>query len=175
MGLFSRHEETLVIDSDNIAIDPEVSAILPDPGEFLVELLSPLHEESLHQLSKEIDRVRHPNGSIPRHRLREIGLRDWKSGPLTHLVWFTAKDTIIIGVWASYGLSGREKRRIERTVSVINTEQGTAAAATWARLSRPSYPPRTEFLAAQLADSWNESAGQIRNGDVIKSFRKWHR
>jgi hypothetical protein len=175
VGLFSHREETLVVESDNIAVDHEVAAALPDPGEFLMELLSPLHEDSLRQLSEEIDRVRHPNGSIPQHNLKGIGTRDWKSGPLTHLVWFTAKDFITVPVWASYGLSGREKRRIEQAASVIANEQGAAAAATWARLSRPNHPPDTESLAAQLADSWHESAGQIRNGDVIKSFRKWRR
>ena len=175
MGLFSRREETLVVDSGDIAVDPEVAGILPDPGEFLVSLLSPLHEETLRQLSEEIARVRHPNGSIPRRNMAEVGVRDWTSGPLTHMVWFTAHDIILVGVWASFGLSGRDKRRVEQTASIIATEQGMAAAATWARLSRPDNRPSTESLAAQMSDTWHKNAGNIRNGDVVKSFRKWRR
>lgn len=175
MGLFSRREEISAVSPEHIAVAADLAATLPDPGEYLLTLLAPLHEDSRRALAAELDRVRHPNGSIPRVNLKGVGVQDWKSGPLTHFVLLTAKDTIILEVWASFGLSGQDKRRIAQTASVVAAGQGIPAAATWARNSRPNHRFDVEFLAAQLRGSWEESAGLIRNRDVIKSFTKWQR
>ncbi|MET0233100.1 MAG: hypothetical protein ABW224_00530 [Kibdelosporangium sp.] len=173
MGLFRSREEVQLVDPDTVVVDPAIAARLPDPGVFLMELLSDLHEESLRLVSAEIDRVRHVNGSIPRGNLRDIGIHDWKNGPLTHLVWFTAKDSILFGVWATFGLGRHERRQIEAAAQDIAVNQGIPAAATWVALSRPNGGLDVDFLATQLVASWNEAADQLRNGDIIKSFRKW--
>ncbi len=175
MGIFGGREDVRVVDPDNVQVIPAVTADLPDAGEFLMDLLSFLHEDTLNTLRAELDRVRHPNGSIPLANLKDIGIHDWKSGPLTHLVWLTAKDKILVGVWASYGLGRQERRRVESTTQRIIDDQGIPAAATWAKLTRPSARLEVDFLASQLEGSWNEQYGQIRNGDIIKSFKKWRR
>lgn len=175
MGIFGSREHVNVVDPKTVTVDPALTARLPDPGIFLMNFLSFLHEDSLRLLTAEIDRVRHANGSIPKEHLRGIGIHDWKNGPLTHLVWLTAKDSILFGVWASFGLGGRERRRVESTALDIAGSQGIPAAATWTILSRPDGKLDVDFLAAQLEGSWNEAAGQIRNGDIIKSFKKWRR
>lgn len=173
MGIFGSREEVQSVDPDNVVVDPDIAARLSDPGEFLMDLFSFLHEDSLIALKTEIDRVRHPNGAIPYDNLKDIGIHDWKKGPLTHLVWLTAKDLILVGVWASFDLGRQERRRIESTAQSIVGNQGIPAAAMWAIRSRPNYRLDVDFLASQLEDSWNETGGQIRNGDVIKSFKKW--
>jgi hypothetical protein len=106
--------------------------------------------------------------------LKGIGFRDWKSGPLTLLVGLRSKDWIITGVWASYGLGRRQGREVTAIVQNLIQEQGVPAAATWAIASRPKRPD-LRFLAEQLSDSYDEAAGLITNGDVIKAFRKWRR
>lgn len=175
MGIFGNREELRSVDTDAISVHPAIAGKLPDAGEFLFRQLSFLHEDSLSELAAEIARVRHPNGSIPRRNLQAIGLRDWKSGPLTHLVWMTAKDMIVVGVWATLTLSRGERQQFEKTVVAVAEEQGIAAAATWAMLSRPDGNLHVESLASQLEDSWSESMGLIRNGEIIKSFQKWRR
>lgn len=175
MGIFGNREEVLIVDADNVTVDPTIAARLPDAGEFLLRLLSPLDEDLLRAVSMEIDRVRHPNGSIPHANLGGIGFRDWKSGPLTHLVTLTVKDNILVGVWASFGLGRQDRRRLESTAARIVDGQGIPAAATWAINSRPGRQLDVDFLGSQLEESWNEAASQIRNGDVIKSFKKWRR
>jgi hypothetical protein len=175
MGIFGRREELQTVDPDEIPVDPAVAECLPDAGEFLLRNIAPLPESSMRELAAEIERVRHRNGSITNRNLGDVGVRDWKSGPLTHLVWITASDRIIVGVWASFGLSGRDQRQVERTAEIIARQQGAAAAATWALRSRPQGNLRLESLAAQLEDSWSEWFGKITNGDVVKSFRKWRR
>jgi hypothetical protein len=140
-----------------------------------VSLLSDLDASSLQLLSAEVARVRHVNGSIPKGNLAEIGIHDWKRGPLTNLVWFTAKDWIIVGVWASYGLGRQDRLKIESVAGQIVDSQGIPAAATWALRCRPNGALDLDFLSSQLTDAWKEASGQIRNGDIIKSFRKWVR
>lgn len=175
MGIFGSREEVRSVDPDSVVVDPEIAGRLPDPGDFLVRMLSFLSEESLSALRAEIDSVRNVNGSIAYGNLRGIGINDWANGPLTHLVRLTVKDYIIVEVWASFGLGRQDRRRVESTVVRIVKEQGIPAAATWAVCSRPNHRLDLDFLASQLEDSWNEAASQIRNGDVIKSFKKWRR
>ncbi|MGZ3146534.1 hypothetical protein ACVDFE_31985 [Lentzea chajnantorensis] len=175
MGIFGRREEVQTVDVENVPVDPGVAERLPDAGDFLLRNLSDLPASSLRELAAEIERVRHPNGSITNRNLDGVGVRDWKSGPLTNLVWITAADWIITGVWASFGLSGRDRRQVERTAETIARGQGVAAAATWALRARPEGRLRIESLASQLEDSHSEWYGKLTNGDVIKSFKKWRR
>ncbi|WP_053733821.1 hypothetical protein [Nocardia sp. NRRL S-836] len=175
MAIFGRREELRTVDTDNVPVDPSVVERLPDAGDFLLRNLSDLPENSLRELAAEIERVRHANGCITNRGLESVGVRDWKSGPLTHLVWITAPDWIIVGVWASSGLGGRDRRQVERTAENIAREQGVAAAATWALRSRPHGNLRIESLASQLGNSWSEWYGKLTNGDIIKSFKKWRR
>ncbi len=175
MGIFGNREELQTVATDEISVDPAVAECLPDAGDFLLRNIAPLAESSMRELAAEIERVRHPNGSITSRNLKNVGVRDWKSGPLTHLVWITAPDSIIVGVWASLSLSGRDRRQVDGTAANVVREQGVAAAATWALRSRPNGNLRIEMLASQLEDSRSEWFGKITNGDVIKSFKKWRR
>lgn len=174
MGLFNR-EEINFSEPGEVAVDPQIAKRLPDAGEFLLSLLSDLQPDSRRALEEEVQRVRHPNGSIPHSNLGGIGIHDWKNGPLTHLVWTTAKDRIIVGVWASFGLGHKDRKLIAGTAERLTDTQGIQAAASWSVATRAPGRLDIDSLAEQLRSAWTESAGHIRNGDVIKSFRKWRR
>jgi hypothetical protein len=173
MGIFGTSEETAFIEPGNVVIDPGITARLPDAGAFLLAALDFLGEPALHATEAAITGLRNPDGAIPGDCLREIGIRDWKRGPLTHLAWLTAKDGIAVEVWASFGLGRRDGKRIGTTAQQVYLTQGMPAAATWAVRSRPGGRLDIDFLAEQLTGNWSELLGQIRNGDIIKSFKKW--
>ncbi|WP_156926119.1 hypothetical protein [Glycomyces arizonensis] len=175
MGIFGSREEINFSEPGEISVDHQIASRLPDSGEFLLSFLSDIHPDSYRTLEAEIQRVRHSNGSIPHSNLKGIKIQDWKSGPLTHLVWMTAKDRIIVGVWASFGLSGKDRKLVSSTAERLVDTQGIRAAATWSVATRTPGRLDVDSLGEQLTNSWRESAGNIRNGDVIKSFRKWQR
>ena len=173
MGIFGTSEETAIVEPGNVVVSPDVSARLPDAGEFLLDAIAFVGDPAVRATEAAIAGLRNSGGAIPGDRLREIGIRNWKLGPVTHLAWLTAKDGIAIEVWASFGLGRREGRRIGTTAHQVYLTQGIPAAAAWARLSRPSARLDLDFLAEQLTNNWSEQLGQIRNGDIIKSFKKW--
>lgn len=173
MGIFRAGEEIAVVAPENVVARPEVTARLPDVGAFLLDAIAFLGDPALDATEAAIDGLRHTNGAIPGGRLREIGFRDWKRGPITHLAWLTAKDSIAIEVWASFGLGRRDGKQVSTTARQVYLTQGIPAAATWALLTRPAARLDVGFLAEQLTDNWSEQLGQIRNGDIIKSFKKW--
>lgn len=173
MGIFGTSEETRIVEAGNVAVGPDLAARLPDVGAFFLDAIAFVDESSLRAVEAAITELRHPSGGIPGERLREIGIRNWKRGPVTHLSWLAAKDGIAIEVWASFGLGRRDAKRIGTTANEVYLTQGAPAAAAWALLSRPSARLDVGFLAEQLTDNWSEALGQIRNGDIIKSFKKW--
>ena len=173
VGIFGSSEEVALVESENVSVSPDIAAQLPDIGTFLLEMISFLHEDSLRAAGAAIDELRLPDGAIPGRRLRDIGIRNWKMGPVTHLALLTARDSIGLEVWASYGLSRRDRQQVATGAHQVYLAQGIAAAATWAILSRPNARMHVDFLAEQLTKSWSESAALISNGDIIKSFRKW--
>jgi hypothetical protein len=173
MGLFTSNETVTPVPSDVVTVEPRVTRALPDPGAFVLGFLSDLSQESLAAVAAELTRVRHPNGSIPRAALSGVGLRDWKSGPLTLYAWITVKEQLLTSVWASSGLPRRARKPFEATAGEIVRTQGVPAAATWTVMSRPDARCDLEFLGESLSAAYTESAGQITNGDVIKAFRKW--
>ncbi|GAB1510351.1 hypothetical protein [Actinophytocola sp. KF-1] len=173
MGFFTSDETVVPVPSDDISVDPRVVAALPDPGDYLMDLLGDLSQESLDLVAGEIARVRHPNGAIPFDALTGVGVADWKSGPLTLLVSIHAGELIATSVWASFGLPRRQRKAFESTVEEIVRGQGVPAAATWALMSRPDAKPHLDFLAESLLSSYGEA--RLTNGDVIKAFRKWRR
>ncbi len=173
MGIFGTNEETAFIEPEDVAVSPDIAARLPDVGAFLLNAITFVDDSSLRAVEAAITGLRHSNGAIPGGRLHEIGIRNWKLGPITHLTWLTAKDSIAIEVWASFGLGRRDGRRIGTTVQQVYLTQGIPAAAAWAIQSRPTARLDIDFLAEQLTGSWSDQLGQIRNGDIIKSFKKW--
>lgn len=173
MGIFSNKEELTSLSPDNVAVHASIAEALPDAGQHLLELLDDLHEESVSAATAEIARVRHPNGGIPHAPLKEIGIRNWKNGPLTLLAWITVTEPIAVAVWASFGLKGQNRRMIEATVQTIVDNQGVPAAATWAVATRPAGKLHVDSLRTTLSSLYTEKIGQITNGDVIKAFRKW--
>ncbi|MCM2422606.1 hypothetical protein [Streptomyces sp. RKAG293] len=174
MGLFSSDEQINLSPPGLVPVSAWVSEQLPDSGEYLLGLLGFLSPESYELAAAEIQRVRHANGAITDHGMKDIRLRDWKSGPLTLLVGLRVKEWIITGVWASYGLGRRQRREVTTMVENLVHEQGVPAAATWAVASRPNGPD-VSYLAEQLSAAYDEGASHITNGDVIKAFRKWRR
>lgn len=173
MGIFGSGEETAVVDPGTMAVGPEFAARLPDVGAFFLDAIAFLGDDPVRAAEEAINGLRHANGAIPGDRLREIGFRDWKRGPVTHLAWLSAKDGIAIEVWASFGLGRRDGKRIGATAHQVYLAQGAPAAALWALASRPAARLDVDFLAEQLTDNWSEQLAQIRNGDLIKSFKKW--
>jgi hypothetical protein len=173
LGIFGSREETVPVAPENVFVDPDVAARLPDAGAFLLDLISFLDDSSLRAVGAAVDQLRHPNGAIPGERLRAMKIKDWKMGPVTHLALLTAKDSIALEVWASFGLGRRDGQRIGRAAQQVYLTQGIPAAATWAIQSRPSARLDIDFLAEQLMSNWTELSNLIRNGDIIKSFKKW--
>lgn len=173
MGLFGSGEVTVPVDVENVSVFPGLAARLPDAGEFLLDLISFLDDGSLQSVQASIAGIRHPNGAITGVSLDGVGVRDWKKGPITHLVWLTAKDSILLEVWASFGLGRRDGQRLGKGARQVYATQGMPAAATWVLNSRPDARLDLDFLADQLTGSWAESAAHISNGDIIKSFKKW--
>ncbi len=166
-------EETVVIDLGDVAVDSEIAARIPDAGAFLLQELPITDEGIFRAVEASIDRLRHANGAITGKRLSEIGSRNWKAGPVTHLAWLTAQDGIILEVWASFGLGRREGKRIGQQVLQVYLMQGIPAAATWAFRSRPNARLDLDSLVGQLTGSRIEWMGKLTNGDIIKSFKKW--
>ncbi|HEX5493679.1 MAG TPA: hypothetical protein VFX70_03770 [Mycobacteriales bacterium] len=175
VGLFGNSERLNLIEPDTVAVIPEIAERLPDPGSALMDLLGWLPDDVRRATAEEVRRVRHPNGSIPDANLDGIRIRDYKEGPLMLLRWMTAGDSIIVGVWASFWLRGRDSRAVRATAQEVAHDQGIPAAATWTIVARPDGRLNIDSLAEQLSDSWEKYAGQITNKDVIKAFRKWQR
>jgi hypothetical protein len=61
-----------------------------------------------------------------------------------------------MGVWASFGVGGKDKRHIQTTVRSLIDQQGHAAAATWSLMARPQARLSLEFLNEQLYSGWEE-------------------
>ncbi|MCW2135392.1 hypothetical protein B0G38_004583 [Arthrobacter sp. VKM Ac-2550] len=174
MGLFGTREEVELLVPDVIEIPTSISDQLTDAGEFFVSWASSsLYEEQAQQIRDLVTARRAANGWIARDSLSDIGVYDFKNGPLTFLVQMTVRDTIVLQVWASFGLKGENKRSIESAVASIFGREGHAAAATWAIGARPSKSLSIDFLNESLTGAWTESLASVTNGDFSKSFRKW--
>lgn len=177
MGLFSGSANAKAPDYSypgDVAVIPEVAAALPDPGHYLLDCLSDLHESSQLAAREEFDRVRHANGGLPSIFRRGIPSKP-SSGPLYLLNWITNLESITVQVWASNGLRFGSKRSMEAVALELVDQQGVPAAASWVLGQRGNDVLGLDFLAHQLSNGYEEWAGNLTNGMVIDSFKKWKR
>jgi hypothetical protein len=176
MGLFGSREELSVSEPGVVEIPAYVAEQVTDVGTYFIGWATAgIHEEQAQWVVAAVEAKRGQNGWIPINSLSEIGIMDFRSGPLTFLAGMTAADRILMEVWASFGLGGKDKRYVSGQVSALVYEQGHAAAATWALASRPNARLDLGLLNDQLVASWQKGSGYVRNKDFIKAFRKWER
>lgn len=175
MGLFSRRNEQDAVfePPGNIVVDSEVLRALPDPGAFLLDLVSdfPGFREAA---AAEISRVRHQNGGLP-YNLRQGLASNTSAGPLYLLHWITSTEFIPVQVWASHGLKSKAMKNMMLVVENLVRDQGVPAAATWVHEQRGPQLLGLDFLASQLLNDYEGHAATLTNGTVIDSFKKWKR
>lgn len=169
MGLFGSRESLNLQEPGRVEIADHVRTHVPDVGEHFLDFIGVGRD----QLEPHVDALRAENGWVPIGALRQYGVMKLNSGPLTFLNMMVAYDRVTMSVWASFGLRGSDKRAVESTVTGVLEEQGHAAAATWAIVARPQARLDLEFLGESLTSRWDESVSTIRNGDLIKAFKKW--
>ncbi|WP_073946257.1 hypothetical protein [Streptomyces kebangsaanensis] len=169
MGLFRSRESLNLEEPGRVEIADHVRTHVPDVGEHFLDFIGVGRD----QLEPHVDALRTENGWVPIGALHQYGFRKLNNGPLTFLNEMVVRDQVTMSVWASFGLRGSDKRAVESTVARILEEQGHAAAATWAIVARPQARLNLELLGESLTSGWNESVSTIRNGDLIKAFKKW--
>jgi len=170
VGLFGSKEALHLEEPGQIGVAEHVREHIPDLGEYFLDFLGAFGSK---RVAPHVDALRGENGCIPTGALDQFGFKKLSNGPLTFLNMMVSYDQIHISVWAGFGLRGGPKRTVESTVSRLLREQGHAAAATWAIIARPEARLDLEFLAESLTGGWDKGVATIRNGDVIKAFKKW--
>ena len=172
MGLFGRKvEPALPEPPEEIAISTDIAAAIPDPGTYFLDWIG---EPQRQHLTPSVDALRGANEWIATAAVAKFGVRRWEMGPLTLLNGMMVKDSISMGVWASYGMRSREEHQFRRNVSSLLDTQGHAAAATWALTVRPERIHQIEIMIDSLTDNWAESLATVTNRDLRKSFEKWN-
>ncbi|MEV8375213.1 hypothetical protein AB0P21_20940 [Kribbella sp. NPDC056861] len=174
MGIFGSNEELNLSEPGVLVIPTLVSDCVPDVcSEFISWATGGIDERAAQQVVAAVEKLKGSNGWLPLDSLREIGIMDFKNGPLTFLKGMTVGDYPLMGVWASYGTRGKDQRQIRTTVERLLRTQGHAAAATWALIARPNARLDLDFLGSQLRESWHSNVSYVRNKDFVKSFTKW--
>jgi hypothetical protein len=176
MGSFELDEELHLFEPGLMSIPADIADEVPDAGAyFLSWATSTLPADQAREIEAAVNGRRCQNGWFPLESLDNIGLMDFRAGPLTFLARMTANDSVIMEVWASLGLQGDGKRQVEATTNHLLFQQGHAAAATWARAVRPQANLSLDFLSEYLSRNWEEGVGSILTKDFLKAVRKWSR
>jgi hypothetical protein len=176
MGLFKSDEGLHLFEPGLMTIPADIAEEVPDAGAyFLSWATSSLPADQARELEAAVNGRRCLNGWFPLESLDNIGLMDFRAGPLTFLAAMTARDSVIMQVWASLGLEGDGKRQVEGTTTHLLFQQGHAAAATWAKAVRPHANLSVDFLSEYLSRNWEEEVGSILAKDFIKAVRMWNR
>lgn len=170
MGLFGRSETIVDVPTNDINVPEDISNVVPDVGEYFLGLMPEGEPQVL--AAAQIGELRHANGAVP-GRLRGIDYMKYKQGPVCLLS--NVRERVALEVWATYGLSGRQKRDVVNGVVEVWLEQGVAAAATWAIIARPDHRFDIWILTQQLHSAHAEDHDHLTNRDVVKAFRKWQR
>jgi hypothetical protein len=174
--LFYSDEELHLFEPGSLSIPAEVAEEIPDAGVFFLSWASQeLRPDQAREIESAVNGRRCQNGWFPLERLDSIGHRGFWRGPLTYLAKMTARDPAILQAWASTGLHGDSRRRIDATANHLLFTQGHAAAATWVIAVRPqAYLSLTE-LGDDLYNSWNDCVASLRTKDIAKAIRRWNR
>lgn len=174
--MFDAPEELHLFEPGTLAVAPHVGEDIPDAGQYFVEWAARgLSADQARQIESAVNGRRCQNGWFPLESLDNVGRRGFWRGPLTYLAQMTARDTEIMQEWASSGLTGEARNRIEATVDHLLHQQGHAAAATWAVAVRPQTYLDAAALGDRLAAAWEQNLSTVRPRDVAKAVRRWNR
>jgi hypothetical protein len=174
--LLGTPEELRFFEPGTMSVAPHVAEEIPDVGAYFLDwAVRDLNPAQAREVESAVNGRRCQNGWFPLESLDNIGSRGFWRGPLTYLARMTADDGAIMQEWASSGLDGENRGRVEATVTHLLFQQGHAAAATWVVAVRPqAYLDLTE-LGDRLAATWELNLGSIRSKDVAKAVRRWNR
>ncbi|MGW6279686.1 hypothetical protein [Kribbella sp. NPDC055071] len=174
--MFDSPEELHLFEPGTLAVAPHVAEHIPDAGTYFVEWATQgMASDRAREIESAVNGRRSQNGWFPLESLDNIGSRGFWRGPLTYLARMTSDDPAILQRWATEGLDGKNRSRIEATVNHLLHQQGHAAAATWAVAVRPKTYLDARVLGNKLASAWEYNLGSIRAKDVAKSVRRWNR
>ncbi|TDE36420.1 hypothetical protein [Actinomadura sp. 6K520] len=179
MGIFGNKEQINLSDPGEVAIAEHVASVIPDAGEYLLNLLGDFCNEQMYaRLKVDVDSRRAPNGWVVPAKLTDVPPIGRKQTPMTFLNFFMGmRGTIALTVWGTSANRGKDYRALADVLSSILHDQGHAAAATWAIVARPEARPSLSpsHLAGALLDGWREDHQHLRNKDVIRAFRNWNK
>ena len=170
-------EELHLFEPGKLAIPGNIAEEIPDVGVyFLYWVTQRLRPDQVREIESAVNGRRCQNGWFPLESLDPIGSSRgaWR-GPLAYLVRMTEKDPAIVKAWATIGLHGEVKDRIERTANRLLFEQGHAAAATWVMAVRPQSGLSLSMLGDALYRNWEDSVSSLRAKDVAKAVKRWNR
>jgi hypothetical protein len=174
--VFESPEELHLFEPGTLEVAPHVAEPIPDAGSYFIEWATQgLSPDRAREIESAVNGRRCQNGWFPLESLDSIGSRGFWRGPLTYLARMTADDPAILQRWATEGLHGKSRSRIEATVNHLLHQQGHAAAATWAVAVRPKTYLDSSVLGSKLSSAWAYNLGSIRSKDVAKSVRRWNR
>lgn len=174
--LFEFDEELHLFEPGTLTIPPDIEEEIPDVGGFFIAWATQdLRSDQARELEAAVNGRRCSNGWFPLESLDNIGRRGFWRGPLTYLAQITAQDPVLVQNWASNGLHGDDKSRINATVNHLLFQQGHAAAATWAMAVRPQALLNPTLLGESLYRSWEEGVSNLRTKDIAKAVRRWNR
>ncbi|MEU4603605.1 hypothetical protein AB0F43_11550 [Kribbella sp. NPDC023972] len=169
-------EELHLFEPGILTVAPHVAEDIPDVGTYFLDwAVRDLNPAQAREVEAAINGRRCQNGWFPLESLDSIGSRGYWRGPLTYLARMTADDGSIVQDWASSGLSGASRSKIEATANHLLFQQGHAAAATWVVAVRPQAYLDVAGLGDRLAATWELNLGSIRPKDVAKAVRRWNR
>jgi hypothetical protein len=174
--LFEFDEELHLFEPGSLTIPQQVEEEIPDVGGFFIAWATQdLRADQARELEAAVNGRRCSNGWFPLDSLDNIGRRGFWRGPLTYLAQITARDPMLLQNWASTGLQGDDKRRIDATANHLLFQQGHAAAATWVMAVRPQALLNPRPLGESLYRSWEECISSLRTKDIAKAVRRWNR
>ena len=174
--MFHSDEELHLFEPGTLTIPRDVAEEIPDAGVFFLSWATQsVRPEQVREIESAVNGRRCQNGWFPLESLDNIGHRGHWRGPLTYLAQMTANDPAILSFWASSGLQGEDKRRIDATANHLLFQQGHAAAATWVIAVRPQAYLSLGLLGDQLYQNWEECLSSIRTKDLVKAVRRWNR
>ncbi len=169
-------EELRFFEPGTMTVAPHVAEEIPDVGAYFLDwAVRDLNPAQSREVESAVNGRRCQNGWFPLESLDNIGSRGFWRGPLTYLARMTADDGAIMQEWASSGLEGNNRTRIEATANHLLFQQGHAAAATWVVAVRPQAYLILSDLGDRLAATWELNLGSIRSKDVAKAVRRWNR
>jgi hypothetical protein len=145
---------------------------LPDRGEWLVDTVSSLANESIGAVvASEVEKVRAQDGSLAVDSLRDF--RREKDGPLYALSLILGLDVMATRVWAEAGFGFLQRKSAGRTVEEIARREGITAAVLWALTNGDRKKLHVDVLRDMLRGIESSERGDTILRILVKSLRKW--